>query len=262
MTTNAGSRAVGLLEEAWHHARTTHAPDLPDVGITLKLSGNVTARGITLGHFAPERIATPDDDKLHEVMISGTTIHRGPVSLLTTLVHEAAHALAAARGIKDTSRQNRYHNMKFVRCAEELGMYYPHKWTSLDPGVTPKRLHTRRPDDTIGYSDVRLTVVSQHSRYRPVLDLLEREFPFKLGTPPLQPIKPVGRDHAYVIAPRIDLAGEYYDVVQLSPKKYERLSPYLADHEVVYTRHTQDHLISELLSRGYPIHLSTEEYAR
>ena len=37
---------------------------------------------------------------------------RTPADVLDTLLHEAAHALAAARGIKDTSRQGRYHNKK------------------------------------------------------------------------------------------------------------------------------------------------------
>jgi len=40
--------------------------------------------------------------------------------------HEAAHALADRRGIKDTSRQGRYHNRRFKRLAEELGLHVDH----------------------------------------------------------------------------------------------------------------------------------------
>src|SRR5208283_155330 len=47
---------------------------------------------------------------------------RAPQEVLGTLLHEAAHALAAARGIKDTSRQHRYHNTKYKTLAEELGI--------------------------------------------------------------------------------------------------------------------------------------------
>ena len=42
------------------------------------------------------------------------------------ILHEAAHALAYARGIKDTSRQGRYHNKHFKTCAEQLGLAVEH----------------------------------------------------------------------------------------------------------------------------------------
>jgi hypothetical protein len=43
------------------------------------------------------------------------------VPLLPTR-HEAAHGLASARGVKDTSRQGRYHNIRFSTLAAELGL--------------------------------------------------------------------------------------------------------------------------------------------
>ena len=55
-------------------------------------------------------------------MISGEGLRRSPREVLGTLLHEAAHALAHARGIKDTSRQGRYHNKHFKTLAEELGL--------------------------------------------------------------------------------------------------------------------------------------------
>jgi hypothetical protein len=55
-------------------------------------------------------------------MISGEGLNRPPADVLGTLLHEAAHALAAARGIKDTSRQGRYHNTRYKALAEELGL--------------------------------------------------------------------------------------------------------------------------------------------
>lgn len=54
-------------------------------------------------------------------MISGEGLRRSPADVLGTLLHEAAHALAHARGIKNTSRQGRYHNKHFKTHAEELG---------------------------------------------------------------------------------------------------------------------------------------------
>jgi hypothetical protein len=47
---------------------------------------------------------------------------RGPAEVLGTLLHEAAHALAHVRGIKDTSRQGRWHNTRFKALAEGLGI--------------------------------------------------------------------------------------------------------------------------------------------
>lgn len=41
------------------------------------------------------------------------------------LLHEAAHGLAAARGVRDTSRAGRYHNRRFLAVADELGLEHP-----------------------------------------------------------------------------------------------------------------------------------------
>jgi hypothetical protein len=41
---------------------------------------------------------------------------------MSTLLHEAAHGVAAAKGLKDTSRGGRYHNRVFKTLAEELGL--------------------------------------------------------------------------------------------------------------------------------------------
>jgi hypothetical protein len=42
--------------------------------------------------------------------------------VLGTLLHEAAHGLAQARSIQDTSRQGRYHNRRYATLAAELGL--------------------------------------------------------------------------------------------------------------------------------------------
>jgi hypothetical protein len=55
-------------------------------------------------------------------MVSGEGLARTPRDVLATLLHEAAHALAAARGITGTSRQGRYHNKKYALLAAELGL--------------------------------------------------------------------------------------------------------------------------------------------
>jgi hypothetical protein len=42
--------------------------------------------------------------------------------VLGTLLHEAAHGLAQARSIQDTSRGGRYHNHRYATLARELGL--------------------------------------------------------------------------------------------------------------------------------------------
>ena len=45
-----------------------------------------------------------------EVFIATELLADGAADVFGVLLHEAAHAIAAARDIKDTSRQGRYHN--------------------------------------------------------------------------------------------------------------------------------------------------------
>jgi hypothetical protein len=56
------------------------------------------------------------------VLVSGEGLQRGPVDVLGTLLHEAAHGLACGRSIQDTSRQGRYHNRRYATLAHELGL--------------------------------------------------------------------------------------------------------------------------------------------
>lgn len=88
-----------------------------------------------MGHFAAMRWADPDQQptvgedggagvavRLPEVFVGGEGLARGPAEVLATLLHEAAHTLAHVRGVKDTSRQGRWHNARFKALAEELGI--------------------------------------------------------------------------------------------------------------------------------------------
>jgi hypothetical protein len=56
------------------------------------------------------------------VLVGGEGLHRGALEVLGTLLHEAAHGLAQARNIQDTSRQGRYHNRRYATLATELGL--------------------------------------------------------------------------------------------------------------------------------------------
>ncbi len=67
---------------------------------------------VTFGHFHDGKWATTDG-RLPELFIGGEGLQRGPIPLLGTLLHEAAHGVASTRGVKDTSRQGRYHNTRY-----------------------------------------------------------------------------------------------------------------------------------------------------
>jgi hypothetical protein len=112
------AQLVAALETAWTAIRTRHT-EVPAVVIIVG-SGTVTKQA-KYGHFAPVRWQH-GDHRLSEVLISGEGLQRPVEEVFTTLLHEAAHSLADARGIKDTSRQGRWHNQKFAALAAELGL--------------------------------------------------------------------------------------------------------------------------------------------
>jgi curved DNA-binding protein CbpA len=116
------SRLLGVMKDAWAAIRSHH-PQIPPVVIIVASGGNGRQRAY--GHHAPQRWHAAGADRT-EIMISGEGLARDAASVLGTLLHEAAHALAAARQIQDTSRQGRYHNQKYKTCAEELGITVEH----------------------------------------------------------------------------------------------------------------------------------------
>lgn len=72
------------------------------------------------------------------------------------LLHEAVHGIAAARGVRDTSRAGRYHNRRFLAIAEEMGLDHPEE-----------------PHPSSGFSLVSLSPEAKR-RYRPTIERLQR----------------------------------------------------------------------------------------
>jgi DnaJ domain len=118
----AASRLVHVLEDIWQAIRRHHS-EIPPVVIILA-SGTET-RQPRWGHFASGRWYVENDQRA-EVMISGEALRLTPPEVLAVILHEAAHALAHGRGIKDTSRQGRYHTKQFKTHADELGITVEH----------------------------------------------------------------------------------------------------------------------------------------
>jgi hypothetical protein len=114
----AASLLVAALEHAWQTIRTHH-PDVPDA--VLVVASGTDGKRLNLGHFAPHRWQVNGADR-HEVLVGGEGLHRGALEVLGTLLHEATHGLAQARGVQDTSRGGRYHNRRYAQLARELGL--------------------------------------------------------------------------------------------------------------------------------------------
>jgi hypothetical protein len=125
-----GSRIIAALEHAWATIQGQH-PDVPGVVIVTVAGSNQkgTPEGYQLrGHHWPERWILDGQDVVRapELFIAGELLAAGGRAVVEVMLHEAAHALATRRGIKDTSAAgNRYHNKRFVALAAELGLRGP-----------------------------------------------------------------------------------------------------------------------------------------
>ncbi|ONI48522.1 hypothetical protein [Streptomyces sp. IB2014 011-1] len=122
-----GSRIIAALEAAWTEIRAQH----PEVPTVLMITGTgQSARGITWGHFGERRWTVETETgtmagRTHELFAGGELLSLGGLRTMQTLLHEAAHALASVRKVKDTSSDGRYHNRRFVALAVELGLIGP-----------------------------------------------------------------------------------------------------------------------------------------
>jgi hypothetical protein len=116
-----------------------------------------------LGHFAALRWKAREHDgqQLHEVVVVAEHLDRTAKDVAETLLHEAAHAMNFAKGVKDCSA-SQYHNAKFRDAAEALGLsvsripHYGYALTKRVPSPTDRYaqeiehlqsvlIHRRRP---------------------------------------------------------------------------------------------------------------------
>jgi hypothetical protein len=100
----------------------THNPNVP-TALAVVIS---TGRGKVHGSFQAgswsDTAGTHEGSARHELLIASESLGLGAEQVLTTLIHEAGHALAHATGVKDTSRQGRFHNGEFRTIAERMGL--------------------------------------------------------------------------------------------------------------------------------------------
>ena len=209
------SPIIRALEETYDDLRTDN-PDLP-ADIVFVMGQGKTKGGIKWGHFATGRWTAKDaidTGSVPEVLISAECLAAGGHQVMQTLAHEAVHALAQARNVKETSRQGRYHNKKFVTLAEELGLTYPHD----------------KAHDTIGWSAVILTdaALTAHEAHIERFDEV------------IKVAKDAGLladdDKAPVKKPRVVaiVTTEEGEVFEVTDKVYEKIATALKDHDVSF----------------------------
>jgi hypothetical protein len=158
---HTGSTVVKVLEKVWSRIRANH-PELPEVVI---ITGS--GEGTKWGHFRAESwkvraeegaAVSGEPGRRHELFLASEALAKGPTQVLQTMIHEAAHTISRVRGIKDTSRQGRWHNAEFKKAAAELGL--EHKSSTAD------KSH--------GFSFVTLTTATKE-RYADLIAELETE---------------------------------------------------------------------------------------
>ena len=111
------STLVAALEAAWRDIQSHH-PELPDAVMVLG-TGVERGRLVKLGHWWGGQWVA-DGQPRGEVLLAGEALHLEPGRVFEVLLHEAAHGINAARGVKDTSRGGRYHNKEFAKTAQQV----------------------------------------------------------------------------------------------------------------------------------------------
>jgi hypothetical protein len=141
------SQLLAVLESCWAAIRRQY-PEVP-AAVVVVAAGSDRRNGLfKWGHFAalrwrPRPVEGEEGGgaraALPEVLVAGEGLERPALEVLGTLLHEAAHAVADVRQVRDTSRDGRYHNRRYRAIAEAMGMDveemepYGHARTAVRP---------------------------------------------------------------------------------------------------------------------------------
>lgn len=88
---------------------------LPEVEIVIQRKGKHKA----YGWFTMHKVWTSEK---HEITITAEHLDRGCLAIAETLLHEMVHLSNSAKGIEDCSRGGTYHNEKFAKEAQRIGL--------------------------------------------------------------------------------------------------------------------------------------------
>ena len=98
---------------------------LPEPAILIQSRGN---KKLTLGWCTVGKVWKNEftQEERYEINLVAEALNRGTLPVMATLLHEMVHLHNLVNEIKDTSRGNTYHNMKFKKTAEEHGLIIEH----------------------------------------------------------------------------------------------------------------------------------------
>lgn len=119
---------LALLHDTVVEVARRRQDDLPGLVESLQDDVVLTAGGTSRavhGWFA-EGVWRYGDRRVHEMFLNAARQAAQPTSeaeeVLVTLLHEACHVWAQLCGIRDTSRDGRYHNRRFAEIALTIGL--------------------------------------------------------------------------------------------------------------------------------------------
>lgn len=150
---------VTVMNRAWEAIQRNH-PEVPNVMLVTGRRRHKSEGNIRGQHCRETWHVDGHDGRQAEVWVSGERLAEGGVEVMQTLLHEAAHALAGVRDIKDTSNKNRYHNLAFVKLAEELGLEGPSSSAGPALGYSNCAI-TRKTAEVYDYEIKKLNVACQ-----------------------------------------------------------------------------------------------------
>lgn len=143
------THVITVMNRAWQAIQRNH-PEVPAVMLVTGRRRHKSEGNIRGQHCRETWHVDGSDKKAGEVWVTGERLAEGPEAVLQTMLHEAAHALAVIRDIRDTSNKNRYHNKAFVKLAEELGLEGPA--SSGGPALGYSDCHiTQKTTEVYGY---------------------------------------------------------------------------------------------------------------
>lgn len=122
---------LGVLQKAYAAFNKKYfGNQLEPVVITIQ--SDLTA----YGHYTCGKL-WKGEKEYHEINLSAETLKRHYYNTCATLLHEMVHHYCQSNGIKDTSRQGRYHNKDFKKIAEERGLIISYSssigWSLTEP---------------------------------------------------------------------------------------------------------------------------------
>jgi hypothetical protein len=114
LKTESLSPIQNALEKA--HEIIKKETDAPRATITI--ARNTKGKKAHFTHYKPWKSG---EESFNEIMFNADFFKNGAEGVLATLLHEVAHSLNYKNGISDCTNEQ-YHNQKFAKVAEELGL--------------------------------------------------------------------------------------------------------------------------------------------